>query len=92
MGQKVIIEKIKASKVTHIILEGILYDYLYVTKSEILKMGIEFIINSWSIFGKKYKKVKSLLNENTSKIIFQDTDENLPAITVFTGGTTGNPK
>ena len=92
MGQKVMIEKIKASKVTHIILEWILYDYLYVTKSEILKMDIEFVINSWSIFGNKYKKVKSLLQEITSEIIFQDADENLAALTVFTGGTTGNPK
>jgi hypothetical protein len=85
MGKKIIIEKIKAAKVTHIIIEGILYDYLFFTKSEILKMDIVFIINSWSIFGRKYKKVSSLLKENKEEIIFSETDENLPAIIVFTG-------
>lgn len=92
MGKKVLLEKIIVSKVSHIFIEWFLYDYLYITKSEILKMDIAFFINGWSFFAWKSKKVNTLFQENKNEIEFLDADENSESITVFTGGTTGNPK
>lgn len=92
MWKKVLLEKIIFSKVTHIFIEWIFYDYLFFRKSEILKMDIEFFINGFSFFGGKKKKVKALFQENKNEIEFLDAQENSESITVFTWGTTWNPK
>lgn len=92
MWQKLLLEKIKASKITHIVIEWFLYDFLYLTNRDILKLNIEFIIKWFSFFARKKKKLNSLLKENTNKFNFIVANENSPAITVFTGWTTWNPK
>jgi acyl-coenzyme A synthetase/AMP-(fatty) acid ligase len=92
MWKKILLEKIISSKVTHIFIEWILYDYLWLTKSEILKMNITFLINGWSFFAWNKKKIKTLFQENHTEIDLIDADENSESITIFTWGTTGNPK
>lgn len=92
MGKKMMIDKIISSKVTHIFIEWILYDYLFMNISEIPKMDIEFFINGWSFFWYNNKKVKTLFQENKTEVEFLEADEGLESITVFTWWTTGNPK
>ena len=92
MWKKILLEKINASKVTHIFIEWILYDYLFLRHSEIFSMNIVFIIEWWSLFGRKHKKCRQLLKSNDSSIDFVDADENNDCITVFTWGTTGKPQ
>lgn len=92
MWKKVLLEKIIFSKVTHIFIEWFLYDYLFLTKSEILKLNIKFIINGFSLVSFKNKKLKNLFLENKTEIEFITPCEKDEIITVFTGWTTWSPK
>ena len=92
MWKKILIEKIKSSKITHLFLEGILYDYLFLTKSEVLNLDLQIIIDWFSVFWFKKQKLRKLLNVNNTEVIFKDNDENKDCVIVFTGGTTWNPK
>ena len=92
MGRNVIIQKIKKSKVTHIITEGFLYDIFYFTRSEILKLGIIFILHGFTFTGMKKLQIKHIFRRNVFPHEFQNIDEEKNAITVFTGGTTWDPK
>ena len=56
MWKKILIEKIKSSKITHLFLEGILYDYLFLTKSEVLNLDLQIIIDWFSVFWFKKQK------------------------------------
>lgn len=55
-------------------------------------MDIDFFINSWSFFAWKNKKIKKLFKENNAQIEYIEANENSESITIFTWGTTGNPK
>lgn len=92
MGREVMQEKLKASQVTHIYIEGFVYDYFFLKGMNFSDEWRKIIILWWSFFAKNTLKLKHFMKENSMPVISEFINENIAAITVFTGGTTGNPK
>lgn len=92
MWKQIITEKIKASNTTYLLIDWIIYDYLFLTNSEILKLDLKVIINWFTIFWNRHKKLKKLLIQNNSVFKYEKNNENSDCIIVFTGWTTWNPK
>ena len=85
-------EKMIASWVKYLFIEGLLYDALFLSWFRLWQLWVECIVHGLSFCWFLLQNTKSISRRNDSPVIFHSLEDSTECMIVFTGGTTGNPK